>query len=149
MSVWAYAYVFLLSMVPGLEGRYALLVGPVLGIELFESFLVSSLSTVILSITLPLLFPTLDKVLSRSRNAILRKLYDSYIARARRKAMGLRGEGMLALALFVAIPLPATGVWTGAAIAYVLGYGVRSMVPLLVGGIACNTLVYLLGEGVL
>jgi uncharacterized membrane protein len=56
----------------------------------------------------------------------------------------------LALFLFVAIPLPMTGAWSGAAAAFVFGIGWKSAVPLiLLGVLAAGILVTLLSAGVI
>eukprot|EP00928_Gymnodinium_smaydae_P008367 TRINITY_DN13047_c0_g1_i1.p1 TRINITY_DN13047_c0_g1~~TRINITY_DN13047_c0_g1_i1.p1 ORF type:complete len:317 (+),score=43.39 TRINITY_DN13047_c0_g1_i1:113-1063(+) len=50
------------------------------------------------------------------------QLLAPFLARARRKTSGFSAEGRWrALAAFVGVPLPGTGAWTGAMVAYVLG----------------------------
>ncbi len=57
-------------------------------------------------------------------------------ARTRRKHSALvRRWGAFALVLFVAIPLPATGAWTGALVAHVFGIPFRYAFPLIVVGV--------------
>jgi len=43
--------------------------------------------------------------------------------------------GPWGLALFVAVPLPVTGAWTGAAAAYVFGIPFRRSLPAIVAGV--------------
>jgi uncharacterized membrane protein len=51
-----------------------------------------------------------------------RGFFDRFVERARRKLQGgVEKWGWLAVAVFVAIPLPATGAWTGTLGAWVLG----------------------------
>jgi uncharacterized membrane protein len=58
--------------------------------------------------------------------------------------------GFLGLTIFVAIPLPMTGVWTGAAIAYLLGIKKRMAVPALaLGTVIAGILVTLAAVGIL
>ena len=56
---------------------------------------------------------------------IYKKLMNAYLNSIRKKTEKLQKSyavyGFLALAIFVAIPLPATGAWTGTFIAWVLG----------------------------
>ncbi len=42
--------------------------------------------------------------------------------------------GAFGLAIFVGIPLPGTGIWTGALMAFVFGIGFRQALPALVAG---------------
>jgi uncharacterized membrane protein len=55
------------------------------------------------------------------RLSSLRKIYVKIIDYARRKAAGHEKMELAGLLLFVAIPLPGTGAWTGALVAHVLG----------------------------
>ncbi len=50
-----------------------------------------------------------------------RRFFEWLFARTRRKTAGIEKYETLGLAIFVAIPLPATGAWTGAIAAFLLG----------------------------
>jgi len=50
-----------------------------------------------------------------------RRFFEWLFARTRRKTAGIEKYETLGLAVFVAIPLPATGAWTGAIAAFLLG----------------------------
>jgi uncharacterized membrane protein len=63
-----------------------------------------------------------------------KKFFDWLFARARRKSAEVEKYETLGLAVFVAIPLPATGAWTGAMVAFVLGMSFRhAFVSILAG----------------
>lgn len=70
---------------------------------------------------LPILF-LLDKV-SRllSRIPIFKKFFDWLFNRTRKRSKMIKEYEMLGLALFVGIPLPITGAWTGSVAAFLLG----------------------------
>jgi len=55
------------------------------------------------------------------RFSSLRKIYVKIVDYARRKAAGHEKMEFAGLLVFVAIPLPGTGAWTGALVAHVLG----------------------------
>ncbi|HDP70104.1 MAG TPA: ligand-binding protein SH3 [Actinobacteria bacterium] len=58
--------------------------------------------------------------------------------------------GILGLALFVAIPLPGTGAYSGSAAAWLLGLGWKSSLCAICGGVAlAGLLVFLLSMGIL
>ena len=67
-------------------------------------------------------------------------LYLRYVSSVRRRVHKYVDRyGTVGLILFVAIPLPATGVWTGALGAYLLGMNRwKTMISLLVGGLISN-----------
>ncbi|MBP7274617.1 MAG: small multi-drug export protein [Kiritimatiellae bacterium] len=54
-----------------------------------------------------------------------RRFFEWLFARTRRKTAGVEKYETLGLAIFVAIPLPMTGAWTGAMAAFVMGLSLR------------------------
>lgn len=140
-----YLYIFLLSLIPGFEGRYALLMGPPLGLDIIKSLLIASLATVTLGVTLPLLFPHIDKLLSRPSLGVAHRMYTKYILRVREKVKNKERITIIGLIAFVAAPVPLTGVWTGSAVSYILGLGKKSIPALIVGGLLSNILTFTAG----
>ncbi len=130
--------VFLLSLIPTFEGRYAIVYGIGRGYPLWETLLSASLGVLLLSLLLPLALPLIDRIMLWLEKTPLRKvahLYLYYVERARRKAHPyVERWGFIGLTLFVAIPLPGTGVWTGALAAYLLGIEKRQTVSALILG---------------
>jgi uncharacterized membrane protein len=55
--------------------------------------------------------------------------------KARKKVSKMRTAILLGLFLFVAIPLPGTGAWTGALIAVVFDLQIRKAFPVIAGGV--------------
>ncbi len=110
----------LLSMVPTFEGRYAVVTALAAGMPALPAFLLAVIaSTLPMPFLLWLLRPILDWVLSWPIKPI-RYLADRFITKAQEKAAKMRKGSLWALYLFVALPLPGTGVWTGSAIAVLL-----------------------------
>lgn len=69
-----------------------------------------------------------------SRWRIGKIFFDWLFARTRRKSAEIEKYETLGLTIFVAIPLPATGAWTGAMAAFILGMSFRhAMVSILLG----------------
>ena len=56
-------------------------------------------------------------------------------ARTRRKGRLIARYGAIGLILIVAIPLPATGAWTGTIAAFLFGIPLRRAFPLIAGGV--------------
>ncbi|MEM3927024.1 MAG: small multi-drug export protein [Desulfurococcaceae archaeon] len=64
----------------------------------------------------------IDMLVRHRRTPIfVKSIYYKILEIGNRKAVKLRKESYIALALFVGIPLPATGAWTGTLVAYILG----------------------------
>jgi uncharacterized membrane protein len=80
--------------------------------------------------------------------------FDGFVERARVKLAGkVEKWGWLGVAVFVAIPLPVTGAWTGTLGAWVLGLGKRKTIAAVILGVcaagAIVTAVVVLGIGAL
>ena len=130
--------VFFLSLVPTFEGRYAIVYGIGTGYPLWETLLAASLGVLTLSLVLPAVLPYIDRFMLWLEKTPLRKvahLYLYYIERVRKKAHPyVEKWGFIGLTIFVAIPLPGTGVWTGALAAYIFAVEKRQTVPALILG---------------
>lgn len=142
-SVW---WLFVLSLFPGFEGRYVVLVAPLFGFSVWEGFVVAVVGVLVLGFVLGFSIGFLDNIaraMLSCRYGLLRRvacLYIRYLERVRGRAKGfVERYGVIGLSLFVAIPLPLTGVWTGALAGYVLGFPRRKLIlSLIVGGVLSN-----------
>jgi len=72
-----------------------------------------------------------------------KNFFDRFVERARQKlSAGVEKWGWLAIAVFVAIPLPMTGAWTGTLGAWILGISKRrTMAAVVIGVIVAGTIV--------
>ncbi len=72
----------------------------------------------------------------RGRYSVIRNAYIKLTASARRKGESYIGKwGYVGLAVFVSIPIPGSGAWTGSLIAYVLGLKYRESVLSIEAGV--------------
>ncbi|WP_048149876.1 COG2426 family protein [Thermococcus sp. AM4] len=146
--------VFVLSLVPTFEGRYAIVYGIGRGYPLWETLLSASLGVLLLSLLLPAVLPYIDRIMLWLEKTPLRKvahLYLYYVERVRKKAHPyVEKWGFIGLTIFVAIPLPGTGIWTGALAAYLLGIEKKQTVPaLILGGLLSMAITVLPALGLL
>jgi len=78
---------------------------------------------------------------------IYKKFMDKYLAKIKKRGKKFEGkEGIflyLALALFVAVPLPGTGAWTGALIAWLFGFNRKKSFISISIGVLCAGLIIL------
>ncbi len=85
-----------------------------------------------------------------SRWSPLGRFFQWLFARTRRRAKVVDRYGAIGLTLFVMIPLPVTGAWTGAAAAFVFGVPFRKALPAIVLGVLlAGVIVTLVSTGVL
>lgn len=72
-----------------------------------------------------------------SRWEIFRKFFDYFFERARKRAgTSIEKYEAFGLSVFVAIPLPVTGAWTGCAAAFLFGIPKRLAIPAIALGVA-------------
>lgn len=63
------------------------------------------------------------------------RIIDAVLARTRRKGGRVEALGPVGLAIFVAIPFPLTGAWTGSLLAFLLGMPLRRALPAIAAGV--------------
>ncbi len=134
--------VFILSLLPVVEPRYGVLIGvTLLDVGPIASLAASLAALAILSMGLPWLvdyaISLLERLSSRIKVAeklsrILARIEASSANRARRHVEQLK---LIGLVIFVAVPLPMTGVYSGALAARALGFrGWKASLALFTGG---------------
>lgn len=135
---------FLISMVPIFECRAAIPTGVACGLPAAVVFVVSALGNIL---PVPFIILFIRKIFDwlRRKNAKLEKFVARMEARAEGKAKKIRNYSAIGLILFVGVPLPGTGAWTGAFIAAMLGLKMRHALPAISLGviIACVLVMFL------
>ena len=123
-SVSKEVIVFLISMIPILELRGALLVaGPILGVKVSTAIPLCIIGNIIPIPFILLFIRQIFKVLKKT------KLFHGLIVKMEDRAMGksdqIKRYEFFGLLLFVGIPLPGTGAWTGSLIASLLEVDIK------------------------
>jgi len=110
--------VALLSMLPISELRGGIPLGLALGIKPLTVFMVAVISNLLV---IPIIFLFFDNIhLHLLKYEKYKKFFDDYIHKKRKKIeskIGTKAE-FIALLIFIAIPIPGTGVWTGSILAW-------------------------------
>ena len=133
--------VFIISMVPILELRGGLLAaGPAfLDIPILRAVPICIVGNVIPVPFILLLIRWIFKIMKKT------KLFCPLVEWLERKAMSKKDQieryGFWGLVLFVGIPLPGTGAWTGSLIAALLGMKFKKAFPAVLLGIAIATVI--------
>jgi len=125
---------FVLAMLPVSELRgaipYAMTVG---GMPWQQAFIISVIGNFVPVIPILLLLGPVSEYLRRW--PVFDRFFDWLFERTRRKGKLIERFEALGVCLFVAIPLPMTGAWTGAAAAFVFGVRHRLAIPAIAAGI--------------
>ena len=131
--------IFLVSMIPILELRGGLIVASLLHVDMWTAIPICIIGNIIPVPFILLLITKIFEVMKKT------KLFGGMVTALERRAMGKseriqKGE-FIGLMLFVGIPLPGTGAWTGSLIAALLGIKNRKAVPAILLGILIATVI--------
>jgi uncharacterized membrane protein len=141
-----YLYVFLVSIVPWLELRGSIPLGVIMGLDITKVFLVSLLGGILV---IPALFVALDHVFPIARRIkIIDRLYLIWEKRVHKKYLKYSDWEFLGLMIFVAAPIPGTGVYSGTFLAFLFGLErKRSFLVIAIGAAIAGILVSLITIG--
>lgn len=139
-SVGKEAIVFIISMIPILELRGALLVaGPLLGVPVARAIPLCIIGNII---PVPFILLLITPVFNWMKGT---KLFKPMVTKLESKAMSKSDQiekyEFWGLVLFVGIPLPGTGAWTGSLIAALLGVKFKKAFPAVILGIFMATVI--------
>ena len=125
--------VFLLSILPISEIRGGMLYAGLTDMNMIGAFAISFIGNML---PIPVILLFIRKVLSWMRTKKgLGKIVDWVMRKADKGSKKLGKYTYLGLFLFVAIPLPGTGAWTGALVADFLDLPVRKTLPIITAGV--------------
>ena len=133
--------IFIMSMVPWLESRYVIPFAILrFGWEWWQAFPLAILGNMIPVPFILLFFDSIEKFLRKYQlfGKFLDKLFNVTRKRADEKIKRYEYFGLL---IFVAVPLPFTGAWTGSLIAYLFNLKFsKTMATILLGVIVASTI---------
>ena len=127
--------VFVISLMPILELRGGLLAAYLLQIPWQSAFLICFLANII---PVPFILVFGRKIINWMKSTkLFHKLGHKFEDRAKKKsqAKSMQKYKMLGLFLFVAIPLPGTGAWTGSLVAAILDMRLKNALPVVAAGV--------------
>lgn len=140
--------VFIVSLLPILELRGGLIAASILDLDFIPAYIISILGNV-LPIPLVLLF--LERIFNWFKKfnwskKIINKLEKKILS----KKEQIEKYGYFGLMLFVGIPLPGTGAWTGAGLAVLLHLDKKkSFIYIMLGVIMASIIMSILSYGIL
>ena len=139
--------VFVVSMIPILELRGSILAAGFLKMEFLSTFIIAVLGNIL---PIPFVLMFLNKILEWMKKTPLHKIAEWLENKAIKKSDQIQKYGKYGLFLFVAIPLPGTGAWTGSMIAALLHMRKRDALPwIFLGVVAAGLIMSLLAFGII
>ena len=146
-----YLWVFIVSMIPLVELRGAIPIGTKMGLPLLNVYIVSVIGNML---PVPLIFFFARKVLEWGKDKpVIGKFFTFCLEKGEkggRKLTEKAGRGLfVALLLFVGIPLPGTGAWTGTLAASILDMDFKSSVTaVMLGVLLAGIIMWIVSMGV-
>lgn len=139
-SVSKEAIVFLISMIPILELRGALLIaGPILGVPVSTAIPLCIIGNII---PVPFILLLITPIFNWMKGTkTLKPMVERLESKAMSKSDQIEKYEFWGLVLFVGIPLPGTGAWTGSLIAALLGVKFKKAFPAVMIGICMATVI--------
>ena len=140
--------VFFASAIPITELRAAIPFGIAGGMAPLEAWFWGVLGNLLPIPFILFMWPLIYKVFDRL--PFTRRILHRFVDKAREKGKTIEKQGTVGLALFVGIPLPVTGVWTGSLISFMLNLKpLRATAALTLGAMIAGTIMTLLSLGFL
>ena len=140
--------VFIISLFPILECRGALLAASALGVDMWLAVPISIIGNLI---PIPFIFLFIEKIFDwcKTHTKGLAKIIIKIEEKALSKSEKVTKYKRFGLLLFVGIPLPGTGAWTGALIAVLLKLDLKeSVICILLGVLMATGIMSLISYGI-
>lgn len=140
--------IFIISMLPILELRGGLIAATLLGLEGLPSFIICFIGNIV---PIPFILWFITPIFDYLKKT---KLFSGMVNKLEKKAMSKKDQierlQYIGLMLFVGIPLPGTGAWTGCLIAALLNMNKKkAMLYTILGVIMADIIMMILSYGVL
>lgn len=142
--------VFIISILPILELRGGLIAASLLNVSPLTGYIVSIIGN---TLPVPFILLFINKILDwmgKSKIKRMNKLSKWLDKKARKHKDSIEKYGYLGLTLFVGVPLPGTGAWTGCLAASVLNMDKKkSFISIMLGIIMASIIMMLISYGLL
>jgi uncharacterized membrane protein len=127
--------IFLLAMAPIFELRGAIPVALIFDIAIWKVYLTAVIGNMVPVLPILLLLEPVSNFLSEHSKTFNRFFEWLFNRTKRRVESKIEKYGALGLIVFVAIPLPVTGAWTGCIAAFLFGIRLRYSFPAILAGV--------------
>lgn len=146
--VSAQVVIFITSLIPILECRGGLIVASLLKVNIWQAIPICVIGNII---PIPFILFFIKKIFAwLKRFSFARPFVEKIEKRAMNKSDGMNHGEFLGLLLFVGIPLPGTGAWTGSLIASLLEMDIKkASIAIFLGVLLATLIVSTLSYGLL
>ncbi len=139
--------ILILAAIPIIEQKAAIPIGVIAGLPVWEVYILTLIGAIIPSPFIVWFIEHIFKFLRRY--PIMDKIITKIEDKTQGKSESIQKYKLLGLIMFVAIPLPGTGVWTGSLAAVLLGLEKKSAVmAVFIGAAICGLLILAFTSGV-
>ena len=139
--------VFLVSLLPVLELRGSLLAAGFLKMEFLSTYIIAVVGNML---PIPFILVFIDRIFAYLKKTRCKAMVEKLENKALSKSDQVKKYGKFGLFLFVAIPLPGTGAWTGALVASLLRMKPKeSIMPIFWGVVTAGLIMSLLSFGII
>ena len=139
--------IFVVSLLPILELRGGMLAASILKVDWVKAFFICFVGTML---PIPFILLFIRKILDWMRNTRFVKLVRRIEAKAEAKSKSITKYQTFGLFIFVAIPLPGTGAWTGALVASLMNMRFKyAFISIALGTLAADIIMTILSYGLL
>ena len=139
--------VFFCSMLPIIELRGAIPMAFAMGLPWWQAYLISVVGNLLPVPFILLLINIVLKWMSASKIAFFNKIASFLYGKVEKNRARIEKYSFWGLCLFIAIPLPVTGAWTGSLVAAVIGMKpwkafLSALLGVLIAGLIVTLIVY-------
>lgn len=138
---------FIISMVPILELRGGLIAASLIGIGVVKAIIICIIGNII---PIPFILFFITPIFNyMKKTSLFRPLVEKLEQKSMAKSDQIKKYEFWGLALFVGIPLPGTGAWTGALIAALLGIDIKkASLSIFVGILIATVIMTIISYGI-
>lgn len=130
--------VFIISLFPILELRGGLIAASLLHIDMWKAIPICIVGNIL---PIPFILLFIEKIFELLKNTKLVKMINKLEEKAEKGAEQIMKHKKFGLLLFVGIPLPGTGAWTGSLVAALFHFKLKDAVISILGGIVLATVI--------
>ena len=139
--------IFIISLLPILELRGGLIAARILGVEFIKAFIICYIANIL---PVPFILLFINWIFNKmSKWKPTKRIVDWLSNKTLKKKEQIDKYGYFGLFLFVGIPLPGTGAWTGSLLAILLNLDKKkSFITIAIGVLAAGIIMSLLSYGI-
>ncbi len=130
--------VFIISLFPILELRGGLIAASLLGMDMWKAIPICIVGNIL---PIPFILFFIEKIFELLKNTKLVKMINKLEEKAEKGAAKIMEHKKWGLFLFVGIPLPGTGAWTGALVAALFHFKKKDASIAIFGGLILATII--------